>query len=438
MQQIEQDEAVAAARVHAVAIVWPAIGNPRGERIWRDVLVPIGHALLAELAEVNRGAVEAMRVGAPDMFHDPQLTQLIQRSTEANIQRVGEMLVQGTDPTGSDLPEETIAVVQSGVRMQIGLSPLLRLFTLAHELVWDWVFSRIVTATDAKRELSEASSMCSSWTFAFVDAATTRLAEAYDREREAWFSGALAERAETIEAILEGRERDEARASTRLKYDVRRHHLSLCAWLPDTGAPDPQRLLGSTVHQAATALGVQTSLVSAFGSHAARGWLSRSRAFTDEDLAALSAWSSPDGVAVAVGSPGSGLGGFRRSQLEAAAARRLALAHSAEGTSLTRYDDVAVAALSTVDREQAHTFVHRILGPLAAPDPTTRRIAETLDVLFAESGNRRRAGERLVVHANTVTYRVRQAETLLGRSLADAPLDVRLALTILPYLGDDA
>lgn len=415
---------------------WPAIGRPRERQIWKDVLVPIGQALLTDGPAVTQQAVDVMRVESSPLFTDPQLARLIHLSTQVNVERAGRMLVDGRDPTSGALAEETVIAVQSGVRMQVGLSALLRLFTLAHELVWAWVFEQIVELTTDKRDLATASTLGSSWIFAFVDVTTTRLAEAYDREREAWFSSALAERAETIAAILDGRERDAAAASTRLRYDLRRHHVGLCVWLSDTNASEPQRTLNTAVRQLADLFGVQNSLVSPLGSHAARGWLTRSQPFTEDELVRLAQAEPPAGVLVGVGTSGSSLDGFRRSQIEASEARRLAVALDDDRVTVTRYDDVAVPALATVDLDQAASFARRVLGPLAAPDPTTRRVAETLAVYFAEGGNRRRTGERLIIHVNTVSYRVRQAETMLGRSLVDDTLDVRLALAILPYLRD--
>lgn len=416
---------------------WPAIVNSKERQVWTQVLVPLGQALLAEGPAVTHAAVEVMRAESPDLFTDPQLAQLIQLSTQVNIERVGHMLVKGLDPrTGTSLPEETVVAVQSGVRMQVGLSPLLRLFSLAHELVWAWMFERIVETTNDKRDLATASTLAASWTFAFIDITTTRLAEAYDREREAWFSSALAERAETIAAILDGRERDPVSASTRLRYDLRRHHLGICAWLDDTTASEPQSKISNAIRQLADVLEVQTTLISPLGSHAARAWLTRSRPLTAPELEALDNTEIPTGVQIAVGAPGSNLEGFKRSQHEATEARRLAIALADPQATLTRYETLAVPALATVDQDQAAAFTNRVLGPLAGPDPTTQRIAETLAVYLAEAGNRRRTSQRLIVHANTVTYRVRQAETILGRSLTEDTLDLRVALAILPFLRD--
>jgi DNA-binding PucR family transcriptional regulator len=101
---------------------------------------------------------------------------------------------------------------------------------------------------------------------------------------------------------------------------------------------------------------------------------------------------------------------------------------------VTRYRDVAVAALASCDAEHAASFVDRVLGPLAADDEATYRVATTLSVYLQENRSRARAARRLTVHPNTISYRVDQAQMILGRSIDDDSLDLAVALVLLPTL----
>jgi DNA-binding PucR family transcriptional regulator len=105
------------------------------------------------------------------------------------------------------------------------------------------------------------------------------------------------------------------------------------------------------------------------------------------------------------------------------------------GGPVTRYRDVAVTALCTADADHASSFVSGVLGPLAADDEVTFRLAMTLATYLRENRSRTRAAARLKVHPNTVSYRVRQAEELLGRDLGADSLDLQVALTLLPTFG---
>jgi DNA-binding PucR family transcriptional regulator len=106
----------------------------------------------------------------------------------------------------------------------------------------------------------------------------------------------------------------------------------------------------------------------------------------------------------------------------------------ARGDALTRYRDVAVAALASVDHHQAAAFVTRVLGPLADDDEATYRVAMTLAVYLQENRSPARAGQRLTVHPNTVSYRVNQAESILGRGVDSDAFEVSVALALLPLL----
>jgi DNA-binding PucR family transcriptional regulator len=106
----------------------------------------------------------------------------------------------------------------------------------------------------------------------------------------------------------------------------------------------------------------------------------------------------------------------------------------ADGERVTRYREVAVAALASADTEHAAAFVTRVLGPLAADDEDTARVASTLAVYLQENRSRARTAARLFVHPNTVSYRVNQAETILGRSIDVDTLELSVALALLPTL----
>ena len=133
---------------------------------------------------------------------------------------------------------------------------------------------------------------------------------------------------------------------------------------------------------------------------------------------------------MAIGEPARGIAGFRASHVEALEAQRIArLAGRREG-SVTRYNDIALRSLATADLDYARTFVARELGPLAGADDTTRRLAATVRTYLDENGSRGRTAKRLSVHENTVAYRLRQAEELLGRSVEKRTLELRVALAL--------
>jgi hypothetical protein len=83
-------------------------------------------------------------------------------------------------------------------------------------------------------------------------------------------------------------------------------------------------------------------------------------------------------------------------------------------------------------------FAEGVLGPLAAYDARRdARLCATLAAYLDEGCSTAATAERLVVHPNTVTYRLRRVTELTGLDLArpDALLDVTLALKIRALAG---
>ena len=95
-----------------------------------------------------------------------------------------------------------------------------------------------------------------------------------------------------------------------------------------------------------------------------------------------------------------------------------------------RYEDVALLGLLTQDLQTARDFVLRTLGPLAARDAPTRRLAETLFAVLEEQGSPRRAGRRLGVHENTVGKRLKAIDALLDGEDRPPPSELLAALSL--------
>jgi DNA-binding PucR family transcriptional regulator len=112
-------------------------------------------------------------------------------------------------------------------------------------------------------------------------------------------------------------------------------------------------------------------------------------------------------------------------------ARRVAqLTHHRPG-SVTPYDDVALASLTSADVEHAGEFVASELGQLAAGDDHLRRLTATLRVYLEENMSPLRAAQRLGVHENTITNRIRAAQELLPHPIEHRSPELQVALRLL-------
>jgi DNA-binding PucR family transcriptional regulator len=400
------------------------------------VLKPVAAQLQTCAPELAARIVERLQDDLPKIVPDATAVAEQLASCEAILRQIAQCIEIGDDPRRFDIAPPTAVIARSGVQRNIPLNELVRSVRLGQQQTWQWLFERVTSTQAGERD--RALDLATNLLFAYCDALLVQAERLYEIEREAWLRGAAAARAAAVDDILAEREDDPQRASKRLRYDINRHHVGVSTWLDATrDAGDAQTALTDALTQVAGAVSTQSSLIHPAGSLAITAWLSRPQAFAAAELDEAQICDTarlPEGVWVAIGEPGWGIGGFRRTHLEASQAHRVALLLGDRARVVTRYRDVAVAALASSDGEHAAAFVKRILGPLAANDEGTYRIATTLAVYLEENRSPAKAAKRLTVHPNTVSYRVNQAEECLGRSIDTNTLELSVALALLPAI----
>jgi DNA-binding PucR family transcriptional regulator len=82
-------------------------------------------------------------------------------------------------------------------------------------------------------------------------------------------------------------------------------------------------------------------------------------------------------------------------------------------------------------------WVRSTLGALATDDEHHARLRDTLLVFLQTGGSYKTTAERLVLHKNTVQYRIRKAEESIGRPVGENRHDVELALQATHWLGSE-
>jgi DNA-binding PucR family transcriptional regulator len=99
------------------------------------------------------------------------------------------------------------------------------------------------------------------------------------------------------------------------------------------------------------------------------------------------------------------------------------------------FGEVAPVAMMLGSAELLRAWVLSTLAGLAADDEHHARLRDTL-LVFLESGSSyKTAAERLMLHKNTVQYRIRKAQESLGRPVGRNRHDVELALQASHWLG---
>jgi len=340
------------------------------------------------------------------------------------------MIAAGRPPAEAEPPPAAVEYARELVRHGLPVDTLLRAYHVGQATFFErWVAAMHSQVEDAVT-LASAIEEGAAWTFQYLRALTPDLIRRHAIERERWVRSAAALRNETVRALMAGERIDGGTVSRRLRYDVERAHLAFVVWSGEQ--LDREGDLGALELEAsriAAALGSGSPLVVPLGGHVVAAWIG-SRGQLPAVPATLP--RTRDGTTLAAfGSPGAGVDGFCRSHSEAVSARRVAQLGGRRPGTVTRFADVALTALASADERAARDFVVAELGPLAAADEDTRRLAETLKAYLEERSSPRRAAQRLGVHENTIKNRVRAAEELRGRPaderIAEALVALRLA-----------
>lgn len=404
-------------------------------------MLPLAEHLRASAAELSSAVVRQIQEESPDLFPRVDDFEENRAATEANITLFAELVAEGREPREAEWPSVAVAYVREGVHRGLPLAAFLHSLRLGHAAVWRSILAQLEERTEDWEEFAAAVDLASAWLFAYVDVLSRVAEETYTLERERWLRTAAAVRTETIESILHEREIDAGSAALRLGYELEREHVAVIGWYEDAEeGRDTIAALEAAIGELAGRLGSTRPLIEPLGLLAVAAWVGSQSGFNDAALDGLRADGAlaPD-ARLALGEPAYGIAGFRSSHQEALQARRVAgLAARPPGT-ITRYRTVAVSAMATADIGQARAFVERELRGLSATDDQSVRLRETLQIFLEEGASHSRTAKRLGIHENTVRYRVKQTEEMLGRTVQERRLDLGIALVLLGVVyGDGA
>ena len=208
-----------------------------------------------------------------------------------------------------------------------------------------------------------------------------------------------------------------------LDYPLGGTHLALLVQTAD--AQLPARAL-SELRDAADA---RATLQLQHGARTWVVWLGRPAAFEALHLSRLARTLTTSQLRVAVGEPGVGLEGLRRTRQQA-----LETAHVQRALGVSQHPclwarDVRLETMLLGDEGRARRFLADELGQLAAPDAGAARLRETL-LAWLATGSHVSAAAMLGVHENTVRNRIRAAEALLGAPLLGRRTELQVALRL--------
>jgi hypothetical protein len=376
---------------------------------------------------VEVGQDVAVRVSAeiPGHVGDGGL-DVLRMGTESTILEL-LMILAGED-SGAIATTESLAGIPDFVRRKVSLEELLRGIGLGHAVIAAAFLTECGRLGEAERRHEQMRAL-SQRMFGYFDAFSTLMAAGYREEQERWEQSETASRFALVEELLQGREQPREPASRRLRYDLARTHVALIVWTTARTLDADEQALLDAARTLIREAGCDQKLVLSAHPGVVWAWVSPSGP-SEAFGARVSRLTRPPQTHAAVGSAGVGLVGFRTSHEDASAVFAVRTVKVAP-VQTTVYSDVDLLSLLLVDRKRALRFARTELGALAAVEPAVEELRRTLAAYLDEGGSPIAASLRLQVSRNTVTYRIRRAEEMLGRSVVQRRQQLRAALLIL-------
>ncbi len=397
--------------------------------------------LVADVAAaVPRQAVSADVLRAivreiPQLEEDKPLLALLASSVEGNVETCLQIMQHRIDLSAVQAPAAAVEYARRLAQRGTPLTTLLRTYRLGHARFSDWLLKELARQTDDARLISATTVSMSRIVAAYVDQTSEEMVAAYTQEREHWLRNQNAARAARIPRLLSG-DRDVRGAEAALGYRLRQYHVGMVCWVDDAvGAADEltrlERAVGQVAVQAASA---GDPVFLARDESSAWAWLPLGIRDRFDSAEASTANVSAD-IRFAFGDPAKGPGGFCLTYLQAMAAESVALAARSRSPRVVTFTEVAPIAMMLGSEDLLRGWVRATLAGLATDDEHHARLRETLLVFLQSGSSYKSTAERLVLHKNTVQYRIRRAEESLGRAVGENRHDVELALQASYWLG---
>ncbi len=275
---------------------------------------------------------------------------------------------------------------------------------------------------------SEMMAMIDGTIFDLWDAFSAELDGVYTKALVSWKTTGDATRVGYVNGLLSGSVRP-ADFERHTGYRLDRNHVALIAFSPTS---DPKKLTSAAL-QTLRAVGCTATVYALVAPNLLWAWGTVSPA--------LRTVSQPppgcSGCTVAVGMPGVGVNGFLASFREAEAIQ--SLVSLVEWRNLGRslaYGDVGMIAEMAARPDQLRRFVVSQLGPLAQSGAYEADLRATVLAYLETNRSTTLAASRLHVAKNTVTYRMRRAEEMLGPDIIHNQFALQNALLTVDVLGE--
>lgn len=410
------------------------------------VVATVIAGMSAHLVEESRNIRDVLEREIAELGGDSQLVELLGASIEGNVDTVFHVLQHGITADHLHAPSAAMEYARRLAQHGIPVTALVRAYRLGQTTLLDRIFAKIqASAIDPVVGL-QVSHRIVSISSVYIDWISEQVVAAYQVEHERWLANRNNVRATQIRELLSiGGSSDDRHLTQQIGYELAQHHCAAIVWINGLdsereGLPELERVARQVSE---TVVGRPNPLFVAADRLSAWVWIplghQPDRLDIDTVRAALGPADLGD-VRVALGTVQYGSAGFRTSHLQAQRTQSIARLNGDARRTVTYYGDPGLAMSSMVgsDMARAHEWIRATLRRLADNTEAAQRLRKTLLAYFDCRSSHKATAAALHLHYNTVKYRVKSAEQMLGRPISTDRFDIEQALVLQSWLGNDA
>ncbi|MGI5453555.1 PucR family transcriptional regulator [Streptomyces sp. CA-249302] len=395
-----------------------------------ELLARVSAGLSRQAADLTEQLLGELLAEEPELRGDGHMVPLLRATVSGNVVTALHMNEFGLGVDQTDAPAEALEHARRLAQRGTPITVLLRAYRIGQRFLADRLIGEVRTTTSDPMLVAAALTELTRLSFGYIDRVSEQVVTAYQEERDRRLHAQIAVRSARVRALLGTGWVDVADSERVLGYRLARAHLGMVAWA-EAGTDRLRELKHLVAELAEQARCQGEPLLVPADESTLWAWLPEPESGVDRIAVA-----GPEAMWVAVGTPATGLAGFRLTHQQARQAQSVAMAAAvSERAAVTCSAEVGPIALMCGDLGATKAWVRAVLGPLARDDDATAGLRDTVRVFLDTGGSFQTTAERLLLHRNTVQYRIRKAESLLGHPVRDRRLDLEIALLACRWLG---
>ncbi len=405
----------------------------------QDHVGTVADALTERLGEVTIEMSDVLAHRIHELDGDPVLLGLMGASIEGNVVNILRGLRHDIDRERQEPPTAAIEYARRLAQRGVPVNALVRAYRLGQQFLLNQAFEMSGRIGGGEGVRVDAYELLVNRVFDYIDWISQRVVVVYEDERESWLTSQSNARNAKVHQLLEGAALDVTAAEKVIGYRLGGNHVAVVAWTPEPSGEDDQLSRSTRLIRAfAAEVGNGgTPLVMGCDRATAWGWVPVASDWTWDSGLSQWQWGDEPSPVLALGGNHAGPAGFRRSHEQALQVHRLTSLGGVRDRTVLSHDDAGAAAtaLLSKDLDVARSWIRDVLGDLVRDDEATARMRRTLLTFLRHDMNYTATAETMIMHKNSIKYRLTAAESVLGHPVADNRLSVELALNACEWLG---